>query len=712
MTPQSAIQRLSDAFARECFLDIDLPSSTALFVAGGVPNVLACFRRQDWCGDLYEWLYIPESSRVKLASELTVFDAASSQFLTDPISIDHGNLYVFGADGQIQAALLHEGSGGCPLSNVSAGAMREALSSYTRGMQATQFNMATQFVRRLFHRDQSLTEFFEGFMSLLCEQWPHSLSGIYYRTGETYRLRFVSGSLKFTDKLQGQVDSTTAKVWKEIVATESFYTPIDLLPEEPTLLPTPPSFLVLVEGPKSPRTEYVTATIVSGDIDRAAAENMIHVATLASELDETQFASVTEINTLFGHLSSSLPSGIDMISALKAIYGVLVRQLDVRSLLLSDGAGQAWQVTGRADERPHVEVIDGRELPEPSGSQNSSQGIRIVEHETPHGTNEKSKGIGIVSRADIDIKNIAGSTGLLEIGSCLPKAALDTGRETMRASAEYLQLCLALSKVFADGRVVVNKADHTSNMNFNNLKVMQQIADGHFHEILGDLSMVLGQSELIARDSAPGAVAISEDQFFACAHKISNAVDRITHKIETLREVTLLSAGNSRKVISAREFMMKLPTIVDGYGRQLRDTKNIRIGIDVDPSGRIDFELTQEDVSGTILPVILELMSQAAINGTVRLCLTGGPEARRLSMTFARQLITHTTLEKLIEQSLLTARLDRQNDFNGIAQVGSLQIRYRQISSDSLEIDYSVCNSADDHPDLKHRSSSSRKPNG
>jgi hypothetical protein len=510
--------------------------------------------------------------------------------------------------------------------------------------------------------------------------------------------------------MSGRVDPATAAEWQKTVSEGRFYRPVDLLPDEPALLPTPPSYLVLVEGPQSPRTEFITAVIVSGDIDQAAAENIIHVAKLASELNETQFATVSEINTLFGNLSSSLSSGVDMKAALKAIFGILARQLDVKSMLLSDGGEQVWQVTGRGEERPIIEMLDNGEAPEPAFSPDASQRLRIVESNGVETVRRDNPDQRILTRADIPIRNVDGSIGMLEIGSSLSREALETGRETMRASAEFLQLCLALSRLFSDGQVVISDSAIAGALaTTQSLKVMQQITDGHFHEILGDLSMVLGQSELIARDSAPGSVAISEDQFFAAAHKIAKAVDRISYKIEIMREITSLTAGVSRQSVSAREFMLKLPTIVEGYGRHLRDTRNVQVAIQVDPSGRVDFELPREAIADTILPVVMEIMAGAGTRGQLQVCLAGAPKARHLSMTFPRQLIAPLTLEKVLEEALAAATFDRRDDFSGEARLGKLTIRYHQIASDILEIDYTLSKVAADRYAEQSRSTNTNR---
>ena len=221
MTSHIAIQKISDAFARECFADVAIPAGTALFVAGGVPTAFSCYRREEWHGDLYDWLHLPEKTRSELAKELYVVDRDSAAFLKLAVQSDCGSLYAFGAEGRVLAVLLSDGSRDNILGDICENDLRNAVSNYLSGIKVTQFNMATQFVRRLFRRDQSLTDFFEGYLSLLCDQWPHCLAGIYYYTDNTYRLRFVSGSLKFTDRMQGRVDPTAAAEWKEILARNS-----------------------------------------------------------------------------------------------------------------------------------------------------------------------------------------------------------------------------------------------------------------------------------------------------------------------------------------------------------------------------------------------------------------------------------------------------------------------------------------------------------
>jgi hypothetical protein len=110
---------------------------------------------------------LPDKLHAQLAGELSPIPHDAAAFLENSVSADCGHIFAFGSEGTVQAILLADDSVNKPTDKIDADVLRNAIDSYVGGVHATQFNMATQFVRRLFHRDQSLTDFFEGYLSLL-----------------------------------------------------------------------------------------------------------------------------------------------------------------------------------------------------------------------------------------------------------------------------------------------------------------------------------------------------------------------------------------------------------------------------------------------------------------------------------------------------------------------------------------------------------------
>lgn len=628
---------------------LNLPAGAAIYLSHGLPAV---FQREAPPGHQETdggWLHLPDelltTIKRKLAGE--GINPKLNHVATRPVEADEFDLYPVLVAGEIRAVIAIDQGTKFALSRSAGNSLLERLSNrYDRGA-ADDSLVTKEFLGCLFDRDRSFDEFQRAMLNLITSQWPRSLGAIYFESEGVFKLRLAVGDIHLSDRLEGTLTSERVQGWIDAVRNERYFAAADIMPDYPVVLNQPPNYLFVHPGIRSERTEYMVALLMSGDIGVEQIGAVKQIARMTGYLHEAQFSTTSETVSLYGCLQELPTSNSRFRELLGQVFGVVGRQVDMSRLVVGDVGGSATILTQQGAAVPTFRSEPLPPIP--------TEVLNVLGAEEPVLVNEvrtdsRFEGLAKGYRADRVASEIVFSTGLADgtqgyvaFGSSLTGEHLDRYRLFFIAITKFIRLTRQLMATRQhDALITARREGESDSLSRDRLDTVAKLAGGYFHDIMEYLSVVVGQSELMETGAAD-MIAVENG-----AAKVRKAADRIADYLDKLRSLCLLTTDQLSCHLSVRRFLEDLPSIVQGYARQIRDNKNVVLTIDTQHMGDTDFEITWHQLYDWVLPLVLGIMDEAICSGKLTVATDSVDDNPGMIFEFPSSIIGHTNLKDLV----------------------------------------------------------------
>ena len=622
-----------------------LTASTHVYLAGGIPSV---FRRvtADATQEFENpWLYVPRSLLRDLEQ---VEDGVPPIGLGDGLSGESGDadeprrlLPVFDR-GRIKGVIACREADRSGVGDGSVTRVQEAIAA-----RDTSFlpDVATQFTTRLFDRDQSHDRFLKSLLELMAEQWPRTLGGVYFNNDGIYRLRFAVGDIGACDRLAGSLPLGMADRWEDAVRRKEFLVPADIMPEYPVLMNRPPKFAFVHPGIVSRRTEYLVALILSGDVDEPTMAAIGEIARLASHLDETQFSSASELSDLYGHLDQARQKKDSVHRVLGEALQTLYRQLEVSRIVLTGGDGSSHSAVRQNGEKPSLRSDLKSPIPAAVLSAKSKDDCIFnedIQSLFKHGDEARQYFLdNVCSEIIMPVQLGLSEMGSLAVGSPVKGDYLLRKKDFLAGVAQFVGLYASINEYLSPRERSRKKSGGEGRIEpvLERFDTIHKLAGGYFHDLLGLLSVVVGQSDIIRSAVAVDNVEGVKHSVLEGSRRVNEAADRMASFLGFLRDLCTIEKAGLKRKMSGSKLIEDLPAILHGYTRQLRDTKNISIAVKSCSAEGTDFYVTYADLYDSILPLVLSIMDNAERSGVLTVDAVDDGSRSGLRLTFNRALL-------------------------------------------------------------------------
>ncbi len=177
-------------------------------------------------------------------------------------------------------------------------------------------------------------------------------------------------------------------------------------------------------------------------------------------------------------------------------------------------------------------------------------------------------------------------------------------------------------------------------------QTIKNLTDGYFHDIRSLLSVIMGQADVLDSLAARPHRERSTEAIRLGTGKIEKAADDLTLCLAQLRELCAVGDGDMAQAVPAADLIETLPTIIRGYNRQIKDTKNISFNFQVDESACRDCVIARRDIFDYVFLFLTSLMSEAICSGSIAISLDA--EHNAVVVRFDKNLIGHLGLDDLL----------------------------------------------------------------
>lgn len=628
---------------------LNLPSGVTVYLSHGLPTVFqreATSAHQESDG---AWLHLPYESLATIRRRLVVEETNPklNHIATQPVEVDELNLYPVLVAGEVRAVIAIDRERPFALSRTAGDNMMERL-SHRFGHAGVDDSLVTkEFLGCLFDRDRSFDEFQRAMLNLMTSQWPRSLGAIYFESEGVFKLRLAVGDIHLSDRLEGTLTNQRVREWTDAIRNERYFTSADIMPNYPVVMDQPPNYLFVHPGIQSERTEYLVALLMSGDIGFEQICAVMQIARMTGYLHEAQFSTTSETVSLYGCLQELPTSNSRFRELLGRVFGVVGRQVDMSRLVVGDISGSATVLTSQGDQAPAFRSEPLPPIPtEILNSLSSEEPVLVNEVRADSRFEGMAKGY----RADRVASEMVFSTGLADgsqgyvaFGSSLSGEHLGRYQLFFAAITKFVRLTRQLMATRQhDGLITAQSDGNSDTMARDRLDTIAKLAGGYFHDIMEYLSVVVGQNELIETGAAD-MIAVENG-----AAKVRKAADRIADYLDKLRSLCLLTTDQLSRHLSVRRFLEDLPSIVQGYARQIRDNKNVVLTIDTQHMGDTDFEITWHQLYDWVLPLVLGIMDEAICSGKLTVRTDAEDNNPGMVFEFPSSIIGHTSLKDMV----------------------------------------------------------------
>jgi len=672
---------------------LGLPVTARLYVSEGLQEVFRWVVSQPQEHMEESWLYIPWEQVRSIRQSLVVegSDPLFNHVAKHCYTVNGYNLYPVLVRGHIRAVVVETSGKTCDISASADTALIESLSAFEDSAEKSDGATASCFISTLFQRDNGFELFTKKLLDLLTEQQPDSLAALYSESDGIYRQRFIVGNLHLYDKLAGELNLATAREWIESMRKERFFLPVDLLPDHPTFLDSPPNFLFVHPGIHSERTEYIIAVVFGGHITLQVASWIREIARLSSMLHDSQFSTSSEFLSLFSRLDNmiDLPATVDDI--ILEVFRLLDQQMILSCLTIVLPSGSSRTVVRGPRSELQVRHNDSPVVAKVQQvlSEDSPRFLQTLQDQGF--SKEEAKWYfleNIKSEACFPIRFGAGARGLVAVGSPVEGEYLLSVQPLLSYASKFISLWSGFAHSKETTLQAIDQPGAGENVLIlkERFRTIRKLTEGYFHDIRGWLSVALGQSEILRNALSSAELGARSEGITAGMHRITQAVDNIAEQVERLRDICSVSEERLPLDVSVQKFLAGLPSMIHGYARQINDSSNTSVTVQAKTDIGHDFSWPLSVLFDSVLPLVLVLMEKATRSGVLQVTARSGKVDEAILLEFNRDIIGDATLNELIHLAFQDIAFVVEDGKRSRVSLNGLHLTYGVTSRESFLI--------------------------
>lgn len=659
-------------------------STVRLYLSEGLREVFRRVVNQSSGCSKESWLYVPSEQLKSIRQSLIVegSNPAFNHVAKNPY-VDNGyNLYPVLVEGVVRAIIVETAGKTLDINNTIAAAIIDSLSNFDGATEKPDGKTASNFVSTLFQRDNSFDVFNRRMLDLLAKQQHNSLAALYSESDGIYTQRVVVGNLHLYDKITRELKLATAREWINSMAKERFFQPVDLLPDHPVFLDSPPNYVFIHPGARSERTDYIIAVVFPGDITLQATRNIREIARLSSMLRDTQFSGTIEILSLFQRLEVMIDSSATVDDILLEVFKVLEGQMILSRLALVQPYGASQIVVRRAPLGLQVKHEDCPVIAEIMRyALKGNNPIILTTFQGRNLSEEEAKRYyldDVKSEACFPVKLGSGSRGLIAIGSPVEGDYLLSLKFLLSSASIFISQWCSFSGKYENEQLSVSPSmayDDMANQRLQYRSLLKLIS-GYFQEIHSSLSVAREEIEMIQGGVSTTDPSPLSAETVAGTDNIIRAIDNITQLVGCLQGICSLVEEYSKGDVSVQAFLSKLPLVIKCYTKQVKDSKNISITIETRSDTDCNFSWPLSTLLGSALPFILTVIDKAIGSGVLRAKAFSHEDGNVVQFEFSGNIMGHSTIDTLLQQAFEDLIFTARGDKCGEARLKGLIVSY------------------------------------
>ncbi|MEA1979853.1 MAG: hypothetical protein U9N54_02625 [candidate division Zixibacteria bacterium] len=173
-----------------------------------------------------------------------------------------------------------------------------------------------------------------------------------------------------------------------------------------------------------------------------------------------------------------------------------------------------------------------------------------------------------------------------------------------------------INKKSDDVVIVQNDKNCLTSMMEARFDTIKMISEGFYHSIYNNLSVIIGQIELM-REGFLTEFENDSDRKQMQLDKIEKASELINQTLKPLFKINTLGAKGYGEEVPLNWLCDKLPLYLSGYIQYLREKKNIKLHVETEISENNNNSIQTKYIIDYIIPIILKLLNESICSGVL-----------------------------------------------------------------------------------------------
>lgn len=447
--------RLTQASALRILAEISGRCQGVMYVRSGPQQLFERLELTTGKQFAHSWLYVPSQYLHLLRDQLANRDEKTDgPSWLDPISGEDAMLFPVACGNEVVAMLATPDRRSPQIDSEDKVSLATAFCALHTGQQVDVRQIATSFIRELFHRDSSVAQFTKRFFALLTSEWHRSCAGLYTERDGVYQLRLATGDVSRWFCLPRQLHPEATMQYLEAMYRQEFFVPADTVQEYPVFLDAPPDYLFVHEGILSQRSRQLILMAGPGTMATLGVNRILEYSKFLEVIHELQFANGLELLREFERIAAEGPVETDLESMLAERFTWVSQQMSVSRLAVVSKLGDGnWDhekvIKQRQDGEIEVESHEKHCIPDEIMkhlTEGESYYVGDIRQSILTEQQTKERYLrNVISEMYLPLKTPNGVIGALVVGSGAAGDYLKDCDELLQSLAGYVSLWLQRS---------------------------------------------------------------------------------------------------------------------------------------------------------------------------------------------------------------------------------------------------------------------------
>ena len=625
---------------------IKLPSGVELYLSYGIPQI---FQRVSSTSNFYDdkdWLFVPLEILESIKQNNNNIPKMPIVSVTDdtPLICDKHYLFPIFSGNEIDIIFMSNSKD----LNINAKTLNSVMKTFVQYKEliVERCNCSDKFIKALISHNDSQLNFAKSILNLIVKEIPRSCAGYYSSDESGLKRRFIVGDIHKFEHIPPVVSSELTSVWKNSLYKNNYYIVPSNFQNDLQFLSTPPDINFIYQGLQS----KISENYISVQLPSSAIFSSIYILEYMVEhihkLSESEFMKPSSVIEMYDLLTFKTTSSTSEVQIAEKLFSTLNNHIRITSLVyMSENDIIEVGYTNNNE----YQVIENRSMKLSQESQ-----ALLQEFEQIVVTNTENKIFSENSQQQINSEILSQKLYKLHVsknhflylilGSPKQVGTLELYSPLIDEFVNAFKILI--SSVFL--RNNLKKAYFKEKILHARLKLINVLSNGYFNQIFSKLTVLIAKTELVNKHISSSENKKELSNLEKPILSISHNTDLIENYITSLRSLMPNREEYYERKLNPSEIMKKIPTLLQGYLHQTYIKNNISIRLDNVTHSKSDFFIAGYVIDDVLIPIILTIIDDAILDGTISLYAGNELETVYVKVAFHKDLIATHDISSMI----------------------------------------------------------------
>ena len=628
---------------------IILPDNVDLYLSYGIPQLFQRVSDQTSQLDDKDWLFVPLEIIESLKQNNNNIPKTPIVSLNNdtPLSCDKKFIFPVLSGQEIEILLVSDSQ---KVENINTSLLKSIIRTFAAYKESIieKGNCTDRFIKAVIKHNDTHLSFAKSILNLIVKEIDRSCAGYYSSEEKSIKRRFIVGDIHKFEQLPPVIPFELKSVLENsLFKNNNFLVPLNFS-NELQFLSTPPDINYIHKGLKSKYCENIISVQLPGSASLSTIHLLKFIVRQASNLSEAEFMKTNTTLELYKQLTFKQHSSLSELQITEKLFALLNSHLRVSSLIYLSEI-ESFEIGYTSTNEYKVYENCSIKL--------SSECLSILQnfdHVIVQNTENKTFSSDSILQINTEIRShkiykfsiTKGHWSYLILGSPKESAIFEVYSMFLDEIIDAFKILIASVKM----RTNLKDAYFKEKILHARLKLINILSNGYFNQIFSKLTVLIAKTEYLKKHISLLEDTKESSLMAKPIASIAHNTDLIENYITALRTLMPNREEYYERKLNSSEIMKKIPTLLQGYLHHTYIKNNISIRLDNVTHSKSEFFIAGYVIDDVVIPVILSIIDDAILDGTISLYAGNELETVYVKIAFHKDLIASCDIGAMILQ--------------------------------------------------------------